>query len=73
MVATVKIIPFAVPRAVLERCIKIAVEAGPLVAVAPYRHLEVALIQTRLPSVKEAVLDKTVAITADRRGRPAGG
>ncbi len=66
MVATIKIIPFAVDRAVVERCIKIAVEAGPLVTVAPYRHLEVALIQTRLPSVKEAVLDKTVAITADR-------
>ena len=66
MAATVKIIPFAVERGVLERCIKIAAEAAPLIKVAPYRHLDVALIQTRLPSVKESVLDKTVAITADR-------
>jgi molybdenum cofactor cytidylyltransferase len=66
MVATVKIIPFAVGRAVLERCLEVAAEAKPLIGIAPYRHLDVALIQTRLPSVKESVLDKTVAITADR-------
>jgi molybdenum cofactor cytidylyltransferase len=66
MVATVKIIPFAVDRTLLERCLKITAEGGPLFEIAPYRHLDVALIQTRLPSVKESVLDKTVAITADR-------
>jgi molybdenum cofactor cytidylyltransferase len=66
MVATVKIIPFAVERAVLERCLEIAAAAKPLIGIAPYRHLDVALIQTRLPSVKDSVLDKTVAITADR-------
>jgi molybdenum cofactor cytidylyltransferase len=66
MVATVKIIPFGVRRAMVEEAMRITSEAGPLVGVAPYRHLDVALIQTRLPSVKESVLDKTVAITADR-------
>jgi molybdenum cofactor cytidylyltransferase len=72
MVATIKIIPFAVSRALLERCLAIAQEGGPLVGVAPYRPLDVTLIQTRLPSVKESVLDKTVAITADRVAAAGG-
>ena len=66
MVATIKIIPFAAPQAAVERCLAIASEAGPLVRVAPYRPLDVALIQTRLPGTKESMLDKTVAITAER-------
>jgi molybdenum cofactor cytidylyltransferase len=72
MVATVKIIPFAVPRALLERCLAIAEEDGPLVRTAPYRPTDVTLIQTRLPSVKESVLDKTVAITAERIAAAGG-
>jgi molybdenum cofactor cytidylyltransferase len=72
MVATVKIIPFGVRRAVVDQCLQIAAEAGPLVGIAPYRHLDVTLIQTRLPSVKESVLDKTVAITADRVSASGG-
>jgi molybdenum cofactor cytidylyltransferase len=72
MVATVKIIPFAVPRQLLERCLAIAGEGGPLVRLAPYRAMDVTLIQTRLPSVKESVLDKTVAITADRIAAAGG-
>jgi molybdenum cofactor cytidylyltransferase len=66
MVATIKIIPFAASQSALERCLAIAGEGGALVEVAPYRPLEVALIQTRLPGTKESVLDKTVAITAER-------
>jgi molybdenum cofactor cytidylyltransferase len=66
MVATVKIIPFAVRREVLGRCLEIAQGGGPAVRVAPYRALEVALIQTALPGVKPSVLDKTVATTAER-------
>ena len=66
MVATIKIIPFAAPQAAIERCVAIASEAGGLVRVAPYRPLDVALIQTRLPGTKESMLDKTVAITAER-------
>jgi molybdenum cofactor cytidylyltransferase len=72
MVATIKIIPFAVKESVLKRCLEVAREGEPLVHVAPYRHLDVALIQTRLPSAKETVLDKTVAITADRVAAAGG-
>jgi molybdenum cofactor cytidylyltransferase len=71
MVATVKIIPFAAPAEVVEQWRAAAAE-GPLLRVAPYRGLDVALIQTRLPGTKESVLDKTVAVTAQRI-RAAGG
>ena len=72
MVATIKIIPFAAPQAAIERCLAIAREGRPLVRVAPYRPLDVALIQTRLPGTKESVLDKTVAITAERIAAAGG-
>jgi len=66
MVATVKIIPFAAPRATVERAAAIAREGGPLIRVAPFRGRDVALIQTKLPGLKASILDKTVAIVRGR-------
>jgi molybdenum cofactor cytidylyltransferase len=66
MVATVKIIPFAVGGDVVAACAETARRLGPLIAVAPFREKHVALIQTRLPGLKETVLDKTVTTTRDR-------
>ncbi|HEV2302345.1 MAG TPA: molybdopterin-binding/glycosyltransferase family 2 protein [Stellaceae bacterium] len=66
MVATVKIIPFAAPAAAVETCAAIAAEGGPLLSVAAFRPHEVALIQTRLPGLKESILDKTREVTAGR-------
>jgi molybdenum cofactor cytidylyltransferase len=66
MAATVKIIPFAVPSADLERCIAIARHEGPVIRVAAFRSRLVALIQTRLPGLKESVLDKTLEIMNGR-------
>jgi molybdenum cofactor cytidylyltransferase len=63
MVATIKIIPFAAPRRALDACI--AVGRG-LVGVTPFRATEVFLIQTRLPGIKESILDKTVETTRQR-------
>ena len=65
MVATVKIIPFAIPAELLERC-QAALAEGPLLRVAPFRPWRARLIQTELPSVPPKVLDKTVRITRDR-------
>lgn len=63
MVATIKIIPFAAP----SRAVDAVVAAGRgLVAVAPFRPLDAFLIQTRLPGMKESILDKTVAATRQR-------
>ena len=62
MVATVKIIPFAAPAAVVTRALE---QAAPL-SVVPYRPLSAALVQTALPGVKDSMLDKTVEITRAR-------
>ena len=66
MVATVKIIPFAVRRQSVEACLGEASSGGKLVRVAPFQAKRVALIQTRLPGLKESVLDKTVETTRER-------
>ena len=66
MVATVKIIPFAVPEKTVARCAGIADDGGPLLWVAAFRPLSVGLIQTRLPGLKDSVLDKTKTVTEDR-------
>jgi molybdenum cofactor cytidylyltransferase len=66
LAATVKIIPFAVAEKELDLCLAIAREGGPMLQVAPFRARAVALIQTRLPGLKESVLDKTREIMDGR-------
>jgi molybdenum cofactor cytidylyltransferase len=66
MVATVKIIPFAAPEVAVRRCVEAAISEGPLLRVAPFRPLSVGLIQTRLPGLKESILDKTRGVTEGR-------
>jgi len=65
MVATVKVIPFAVKRVDLDRCLATAREAGTL-ALSPYRPRRVALIQTQLPGMKPSLFDKAVAVMNER-------
>lgn len=64
MVATVKVIPFAVSAAVLDRAL--AAIGAPAVDVAPFRPLRVAVISTVLPGLKAQVITKTVAHLVDR-------
>ncbi|MDB4944149.1 MAG: 4-diphosphocytidyl-2C-methyl-D-erythritol kinase [Labilithrix sp.] len=52
MVATVKIIPFAVPASLVER----AVAASPVLDVAPFTAKRAGLVLTTLPGVREAQL-----------------
>lgn len=66
LIATVKIITFAVDRPLVERCRAIAAEGARAVRVAAFRPCDVGLVQTRLPGVKESVLDKTVEVTRAR-------
>jgi molybdenum cofactor cytidylyltransferase len=66
MVATVKIIPFALPKAAVEAAANFAKEGGKLLAVAAFVPRNVALIQTRLPGLKESILDKTRDVTEQR-------
>ena len=69
MVATVKVIPFAASRGVVDRCIAIAEEGGPMLQLAPLEARRVGLIQTRLPGTRESVLDSTTGAVATRLAR----
>jgi len=66
MLATVKIIPFATPRAALDKAKVIAQDGGPLLRVASLKSHPVGLVMTTLPGTKPNVLDKTVAVLRDR-------
>jgi len=66
MVATIKIIPFAVPDSISNACASIASQDGGLIRIAPFKSLSARLIQTELPNTKPSVLDKTVRVLSDR-------
>ena len=63
MVATIKVIPFAVPGAVLERAIA---AAGPALTLHPFRPLRVGLVMSTLPGLKPSILAGTAEATAAR-------
>lgn len=69
MVATVKIIPFAVPGGVIGAAGAYAGRA--VLSVAPWKPLKVGLAATTLPGLKPSVMDKTRRILEERL-RPAG-
>ena len=64
MVATIKIIPFAVPASVVDIG-KSLLAAGAL-RLAPFQPKRVALLSLRLPGLKESVIDKTRRVLAAR-------
>ncbi len=66
LLATIKIIPFAVSRGSLDRALDSLRGAPAAVRVAPFRSLDVALVQTRLPGTRDAVLDKTAGVVGRR-------
>ncbi|MGD9844836.1 MAG: NTP transferase domain-containing protein [Variibacter sp.] len=72
MIATVKIIPFAVEAAARDRAFAvIAKAAGPLLRIAPYVIRKVGVVSTKLPGLSDKVIDKTLRVTAERLA-PAG-
>jgi molybdenum cofactor cytidylyltransferase len=67
MVATVKIIPYAAPRAAVARALEVAKAANrPMVSVAPFKAMRAGLVQTKLPGTRDKVLDKAVTTTTKR-------
>jgi len=64
MVATVKIIPYAVPRAALGAAM--AQVGAPLISIAPYARRRVAAISTLLPGLKPSVVAKTIDVLSQR-------
>jgi len=71
MIATVKIIPFAVTATARDRALAVARAAAPLVRIAPYRLSRVGVISTLLPGLAPKVIDKTLQVT-ERRLAQAG-
>jgi len=71
MIATVKIIPFAVPASARDQAVAAAVKAKPVVRIAPYKVRKVGVVSTLLPGLSPKVIDKTLKITATRIA-PAG-
>ncbi|HEX4410080.1 MAG TPA: molybdopterin-binding/glycosyltransferase family 2 protein [Xanthobacteraceae bacterium] len=69
MIATVKIIPFAVAGGARDAAL--AGVKAPLLRVAPYRIRKVGIVSTLLPGLATKVIEKTLKITADRLA-PAG-
>lgn len=66
IVATLKIIPFAVERRVVDTCRGFASAAAPAISVSPFVSHKVAMIQTTLAGTRESVL-RNAAIA--NRGR----
>ncbi|MGE0627958.1 MAG: NTP transferase domain-containing protein [Hyphomicrobiaceae bacterium] len=64
MLATVKIVPFAVSKNILDQAIEKA--RGGLVSLAPFRPVRAGLILTRLAGTKSSVLAKRERVMADR-------
>ena len=67
LVATVKIIPFAVPRSDVDAVVAdLAAASAPPLALAPFRARRAALVHTTLPALRDSVIGKTSAVTRER-------
>ncbi|WP_198377335.1 NTP transferase domain-containing protein [Neoroseomonas rubea] len=67
MLATIKVIPFAVPGRVLSVAEAVArAAAAPPLAIHPFRPLKVGLVLTELPGIKESVMEGAVEATSAR-------
>jgi molybdenum cofactor cytidylyltransferase len=58
MVATVKIIPFAVSSDSLKRALEVL--RAPILSVAPFRSRKIGVVSTILPGLKRTTIDKTL-------------
>lgn len=65
LIATVKIIPFAVPRGILETALAV-IGDGPLVRVADFQAKRVGLVITTLAHGKASLLEKSEAVMRER-------
>jgi molybdenum cofactor cytidylyltransferase len=63
MIATVKIIPFAISGTVHQAALA---AAKPLISVVPYKLHKVGVVSTKLSGLSDKVIDKTVRVTAER-------
>ena len=64
MIATVKIIPFAIPGSCMDQVLKTI--RHPALSIAPFRPLRVGAISTLLRGLKPVTVTKTLRVLADR-------
>jgi molybdenum cofactor cytidylyltransferase len=69
MVATVKIIPFAIPGPTLEAALATAPTGA--IAVQPYKAMRIGVVSTTLPGLKASIIAKTLRVL-EARLKPAG-
>lgn len=70
--ATIKVIPYAVPRPLLESCEAAVEGAAGLCGVAAFRGFRAGLVLTLLPGVHDSVLDRGAAAQRVRAERLGG-
>src|SRR5689334_5152664 len=66
MIATVKIIPFAVSGEARDRAVAAARAAKPIVRIATFKVRKVGIISTVLPGLADKVIEKTLKVTTER-------
>jgi len=66
MVATVKVITFALGEEVVARAERLLAERGPLVSVAPFAEKGAGLVLTRVPGTSDKLLKKRVRVVEER-------
>src|SRR3954468_5387010 len=66
MIATVKIIPFAVSGDARDKAIAAARAVQPMIRVAPFKVGKVGIISTLLPGLADKVIEKTLKVTEER-------
>src|SRR6185437_211443 len=71
MIATVKIIPFAVASSARDEAMSAAAKVKPVIRVAPYKLRRIGVVSTLLPGLAPKVIEKTLKITMTRIA-PAG-
>jgi molybdenum cofactor cytidylyltransferase len=69
MIATVKVIPFAVPRRIVDAAIASA--QGAQLRVAAFAPLRIGIVSTLLPGLKPSTVEKTLRVMGERIA-PAG-
>jgi molybdenum cofactor cytidylyltransferase len=72
IIATVKIIPFAVAKSRLDQVAALLAERPGALRVAAFRRLRAGLVQTRLAGTREPVLDKAAGVIAQRMASVGG-
>ena len=66
LIATVKIIPFSAPGEIVTKVETLAQTGEPLISVSSFQQKRIGLIMTRLPGMKESILDNTRQTAAGR-------